>query len=103
LRFECSWCRRFGYKAHRSQIEFADDPVTLGEQFDKLEKLCGGASGCQMAQKLGGFRNFWPPASLEMILAPLAGAKLQPSILTGSPSDSEPVSLSLTMVSWSPI
>jgi hypothetical protein len=42
-----------GYKAYRTQIDFADDPVTVGDLFALLEKLCGGSSGWQLAQKLG--------------------------------------------------
>jgi hypothetical protein len=43
-----------GYKAHRTQIKFAADPVTVGDLFDRLERLCGGAASWQLAQKLGG-------------------------------------------------
>ena len=31
-----------GFKAHRARINFDHDPVTLGELFDKLEKLWAG-------------------------------------------------------------
>jgi hypothetical protein len=43
-----------GFKATRTRIDFADDPVTLGDLFDLLGKL-GGAGGWQLAQKLGGY------------------------------------------------
>jgi hypothetical protein len=44
-----------GLKAHRTQNNFGSDPVSVEEMFGELEKLCGGASGWQLAQKLGGF------------------------------------------------
>jgi hypothetical protein len=44
-----------GFKAHRAQINFDHDPVTAGDLFDKLEKLCGGSAGWQLAQKLSGY------------------------------------------------
>ena len=44
-----------GYKGHRAQIDFDHDPVTQEALFGKLEKLCGGAAGWQLAQKLGGY------------------------------------------------
>jgi hypothetical protein len=44
-----------GYKGHRAQITFDHDPVTIEELFDRLERLCGGPAGRQLAQKLGGF------------------------------------------------
>jgi hypothetical protein len=47
--------RTLGYKAHRAQIDFAEDPVTVEDLFDQLERLCGGASGWQLAQNLGGY------------------------------------------------
>jgi hypothetical protein len=40
-----------GYKAHRAQINFADDPVTVGDMFDLLEKLSGPA-GWALANRL---------------------------------------------------
>jgi hypothetical protein len=43
-----------GFKAHRAQIDFADDPVTLGGVFDLLEKM-GGTAGWQLAQKLAAY------------------------------------------------
>jgi hypothetical protein len=43
-----------GFKAHRAQITFDNDPVTIAELFDRLEKLSGPA-GWQLAQKLGGY------------------------------------------------
>jgi hypothetical protein len=44
-----------GYKAHRMQINFANDPTTVEDLFATLERLSGGPSGWQLAQKLGGF------------------------------------------------
>ena len=44
-----------GFKAHRARIDFDRDPVTLGDLFAMLEKLCGGASCWQLAQKLGDY------------------------------------------------
>jgi hypothetical protein len=44
-----------GFKAHRARIDFDNDPPTLSDLFDKLEKLCGGSAGWQLAQKLGGY------------------------------------------------
>ena len=44
-----------GFKGHRAQIDFEHDPVTVGELFDKLERLCRGSAGWQLAQKLGGY------------------------------------------------
>jgi hypothetical protein len=44
-----------GFKAHRVQINFDSEPVTVGELFDKLERLCSGAAGWQLAQRLGGY------------------------------------------------
>jgi hypothetical protein len=41
-----------GFKANRITVNFADDPVTLGDMFGLLEKL-GGPAGWQLAQKLG--------------------------------------------------
>jgi hypothetical protein len=43
-----------GFKGHRAEVNFADDPVPLGDLFDLLEKL-GGPAGWQLAQKLGGY------------------------------------------------
>jgi hypothetical protein len=44
-----------GYKAHRTQIDFGDDPVTVGDLFALLEKLSGGSADWQLAQKLRGY------------------------------------------------
>jgi hypothetical protein len=44
-----------GYKAHRTEIAFSNDPVTVEELFGTLEKLCGGPAGWQAAQKLGAY------------------------------------------------
>jgi hypothetical protein len=44
-----------GYKAHRTQIDFADDPVTVDDLFALLEKLSGGSADWQLAQKLRGY------------------------------------------------
>ena len=44
-----------GYKAHRMAIDFDHDPITVEGLFSRLEKLCGGSAGWQLAQKLGGF------------------------------------------------
>jgi hypothetical protein len=44
-----------GYKAHRAEISFDHDPVTVEELFGTLERLLGGAAGWQLAQKLGGY------------------------------------------------
>jgi hypothetical protein len=41
-------------KANRVTVNFADEPVTLGDMFGLLEKL-GGPAGWQLAQKLGGY------------------------------------------------
>ena len=42
-----------GYRAHRMSIDFTSAPVTVGDPFALLERLCGGAGGWQLAQKLG--------------------------------------------------
>jgi hypothetical protein len=44
-----------GYKAHRTEVAFSDDPVTVEELFGTLERLCGGSEGWQAAQKLGAY------------------------------------------------
>src|ERR1700741_1661606 len=44
-----------GYKARRAQIDFDRDPITVEDLFTTLEKLCGGAAGWQLAQKLAGY------------------------------------------------
>ncbi|PYK18093.1 MAG: hypothetical protein DME55_07690 [Verrucomicrobia bacterium] len=44
-----------GYKAHRMEIDFGGDPVTLEEMFSRLEELCGGSSCWQAAQRLAGY------------------------------------------------
>jgi hypothetical protein len=46
-----------GFKAHCAQIDFDNDPTMLGDLFEKLERLYGGAIGWQTAQRLGGFRR----------------------------------------------
>jgi hypothetical protein len=44
-----------GFKAHRAQINFDSNPTTLGDLFEKLERLCGGVGGWQLAQSLAGY------------------------------------------------
>jgi hypothetical protein len=43
-----------GFRAYRAQIDFGSDPVTLGDLFEMLERLSGGPTGWQLAQKLVG-------------------------------------------------
>jgi hypothetical protein len=54
--FAVRWllAQTIGYKAHRTEINFTEDPTTVEDLFATLERLSGGA-GWQAAQKLGGY------------------------------------------------